>query len=40
MAEALGEWARHGLLNVAAPGSTPNHIAAIAARSPPAPATS
>ncbi|HEV7604990.1 MAG TPA: methionine synthase [Candidatus Limnocylindrales bacterium] len=33
MAEALGEWARHGLLNVAGSccGSTPAHVAAIAA---------
>ena len=33
MAEALGEWARHGLLNVAGSccGSTPDHVAAIAA---------
>src|SRR6478735_979743 len=33
MAEALGEWARHGLLNVAGSccGSTPEHVAAIAA---------
>ena len=33
MAEALGEWARHGLLNVAGGccGSTPDHVAAIAA---------
>jgi 5-methyltetrahydrofolate--homocysteine methyltransferase len=33
MAEALGEWAKHGLLNVAGSccGSTPDHVAAIAA---------
>ena len=33
MAEALGEWAEHGLLNVAGSccGSTPDHVAAIAA---------
>ncbi len=33
MAEALGEWAQHGLLNVAGSccGSTPDHVAAIAA---------
>jgi 5-methyltetrahydrofolate--homocysteine methyltransferase len=33
MAEALGEWARHGLLNIAGGccGTTPEHIAAIAA---------
>ena len=33
MATALGEWARHGLLNVAGSccGSTPEHVAAIAA---------
>jgi 5-methyltetrahydrofolate--homocysteine methyltransferase len=33
MAEALGEWGRHGLLNIAGGccGSTPDHIAAIAA---------
>ena len=33
MAEALGEWAQHGLLNVAGSccGSTPEHVAAIAA---------
>ena len=33
MADALGEWARHGLLNVAGSccGSTPEHVAAIAA---------
>ena len=33
MAAALGEWARHGLLNVAGSccGSTPDHVAAIAA---------
>jgi 5-methyltetrahydrofolate--homocysteine methyltransferase len=32
MAEALGEWARHGLLNVAGGccGTTPTHVAAIA----------
>ena len=32
MADALGEWARHGLLNVAGSccGSTPAHVAAIA----------
>jgi 5-methyltetrahydrofolate--homocysteine methyltransferase len=32
MAAALGEWARHGLLNVAGSccGSTPDHVAAIA----------
>ncbi len=32
MATALGEWARHGLLNVAGSccGSTPDHVAAIA----------
>ena len=33
MAEALGEWGRHGLLNIAGGccGTTPEHIAAIAA---------
>ena len=33
MAAALGEWAEHGLLNVAGSccGSTPEHVAAIAA---------
>jgi 5-methyltetrahydrofolate--homocysteine methyltransferase len=33
MAGAIGEWARHGLLNVAGSccGSTPDHVAAIAA---------
>jgi 5-methyltetrahydrofolate--homocysteine methyltransferase len=32
MAEALGEWARHGLLNIAGGccGTTPTHVAAIA----------
>src|SRR6476659_9996920 len=32
MAGAIGEWARHGLLNVeGCCGSTPDHVAAIAA---------
>ena len=33
MAEALGEWAEHGLLNIAGGccGTTPEHLAAIAA---------